>query len=418
MFRHRLIFLTLSVVLVSVNSLPQLQQNIDAVFNQRPTTSITSRGFDVVVTPVPIDPSVATERFTSISGRSPCNCVPYHQCDPSGTSTPVEDGAFDGFGLIDIRFNKDPDPDAPSCEHFLDVCCDTGRTHDTSLNPTPQEQRPNRPKGCGVRNVGGVDFNITGATDNESGFGEFPWTVALLLNNSTYFCAGSLIHPSVVLTGVHCVVDRPLNSFMIRAGEWDTITTKERLPFVEKRVSKVVTHPRYNPRNVAYDYALLFLESPLTLDDHINVICLPPANSSPAPGTTCFATGWGKDVFGDTGRYSSILKRIPLPIVDFTSCQTRFRGTRLGTRFALDPSFICAGGQVGIDTCQGDGGAPLACPIGSEASQRYQLSGMVAWGIACNTDVPAAYAHVGLARDWIDSQMYAHGYDTTSYTPL
>lgn len=427
---HQRLLLTsiLAVLVYASNALPQQQpqQNpdpslislVDSVFGQNPTAQ-PNRGFGVVVTPVPIDQVVPTDTFTSITGKSQCNCVAYHLCDPNTkTANPVTDsGDFDGFGLIDIRFNKDSDLDAPSCEHFLDVCCDGGSTRNQSLTPTPQEQRPNRPQGCGVRNVGGIDFNITGANDNEAGFGEFPWTVALLhSSNSSYFCAGSLIHSRVVLTAVHCVINRAINSFIIRGGEWDTQTTKERLAYEERGVLRVVTHPQYNPRNVANDFALVILNTPFTVGDHINVVCLPPANSVPVARTTCYSTGWGKDVFGAAGRFSAIMKRVPLPIVDYSTCQTQFRNTRLGARFVLDRSFICAGGQRGIDTCQGDGGAPLVCPIGLESSQRYQQNGIVAWGIGCNDEIPAAYAHVALVRNWIDEQMYANGFDITSYT--
>jgi len=110
------------------------------------------------------------------------------------------------------------------------------------------------------------------------------------------------------------------------------------------------------------------------------------------------------------------MKRVPLPIVEFNSCQTRLRGTRLGPKFALDRSFICAGGQRGIDTCQGDGGAPLACPRGSTRESRYQQTGIVAWGIGCNDEVPAAYANVALVRGWIDQQMLTNGFGTAVYT--
>ncbi|XP_013099463.2 phenoloxidase-activating factor 2 [Stomoxys calcitrans] len=392
----------------------QQQQQQQQQQPQQPATQTTRKptGFANIVTP---DPIGANTQFNSISGRSQCNCVPYHLCDPSNnTPATMEDDIFDGFGLIDIRFNRDDDP---VCAHFLDVCCDGNHTRSESLNPKPQEERPNRPKGCGVRNVGGIDFNITGANDNEAGFGEFPWTVALLNSrNSSYFCAGSLIHPRVVLTGVHCVIGQTLDSFVVRAGEWDTQTVKERLAYEESAPSKVITHPQYNSRNVANDFALVILRQPFTLGDHINVVCLPPANSSPAARTTCFSTGWGKDQFGAKGRYSAIMKRLPLPIVDYNTCQTQLRGTRLGPKFALDRSFICAGGQAGIDTCQGDGGAPLVCPIGQAGDNRYQQSGIVAWGIGCNDPIPAAYAHVGLARDWIDEQMYANGFDTTAYS--
>lgn len=42
--------------------------------------------------------------------------------------------------------------------------------------------------------------------NNEAGFGEFPWTVALIrILDDELVCVGSLIHPKVVLTGNHCV---------------------------------------------------------------------------------------------------------------------------------------------------------------------------------------------------------------------
>lgn len=61
-------------------------------------------------------------------------------------------------------------------------------------------------------------------------------------------------------------------------------------------------------------------------------------------------TGWGKDLFGKDGKYQVILKKIELPVVPHTQCETAMRGTRLGKRFNLHNSFICAGGEPGKDT--------------------------------------------------------------------
>lgn len=66
----------------------------------------------------------------------------------------------------------------------------------------------------------------------------------------------------------------------------------------------------------------------------------------------CFASGWGKNVFGKEGKYSVIMKKVQLPMVPIRSCQESLKKTRLGHRFELHPSFVCAGGEENVDTCQ------------------------------------------------------------------
>ncbi|KAL7025074.1 hypothetical protein ACKWTF_013323 [Chironomus riparius] len=148
------------------------------------------------------------------------------------------------------------------------------------------------------------------------------------------------------------------------------------------------------------------------MDQHINTVCLPPQGYV-ANNRDCFATGWGKDVFGKEGKYSVIMKKIELPMVQFNECQERLKNTRLGKRFLLHPSFVCAGGETNVDVCQGDGGGPLVCPTGNN---RYIQVGAVAWGIACNLNIPGVYMNVAYFRDWIDYNVRNHGYDSSSYT--
>jgi len=390
-----------------------VQRAIEEVFNTSPSTPAQNavRGFAQIVTPEPIlSPTTAPQ--TLITDGEQCTCVPYHMCDPANNTIRGENDVIDGFGLIDIRF----DPD--DCQEVLDVCCKNGNRKEEPIVPVPVANKPNRASGCGIRNVGGIDFQITGAYDNEAGFGEFPWTVAIIrIDDDACICGGSLIHPKAVLTANHCARDY-LNSakdIKIRAGEWDTQTTKERLPYQERIVSRIFSHPNYNERSLANDVAVIELEDPFQLDDHISTVCLPPS-SYVSSSQNCFASGWGKDNFGKIGKYSVIMKKVPLPIVPFNQCQSALQNTRLTDKFRLDPSFICAGGVPGIDTCQGDGGAPLVCPVGFPGDNRYAQSGIVAWGIGCKESHPAVYANVALARDWIDSQVRFIGLDTSYYT--
>lgn len=113
--------------------------------------------------------------------------------------------------------------------------------------------------------------------------------------------------------------------------------------------------------------------------------------------------GWGKDIFGKTGIYQVILKKIELPVVPFAKCQANLRKTRLGRRFLLNKSFMCAGGEEGIDACQGDGGGPLVCEIDGAPGHYYQ-AGIVAWG---REKVFFLYFYlvifllIGLLRNWM-----------------
>ena len=54
-------------------------------------------------------------------------------------------------------------------------------------------------------------------------------------------------------------------------------------------------------------------------------------------------------------------------------CQETMRTTRLGPLFNLHRSFICAGGVAGEDTCRGDGGGPLVCPLANDPNTYVQV---------------------------------------------
>ncbi|KAL7027517.1 hypothetical protein ACKWTF_005472 [Chironomus riparius] len=325
-------------------------------------------------------------------------CVPIHLCNNGKIVT-------NGDGSIDPRFSVriDLEMDINSeCEHYLEECC--------SLNKVFPGNHTIKPKlyagQCGLRNSDGIGFSVT-EKDLEAQYGEFPWMVGILQRESghkIYLCGGSLIAENVVLTAAHCLNESNLNDLSIRAGEYDTQTTFELFPHMDYVVKKVVIHEAFYRRALLNDIALLFLEKKAKMSDVIGTICLPSQDQA-YDNKNCIATGWGKDKFGREGLYQSILKKIELPTVPFDDCEEKLRETRLGEDFELDTSFMCAGGDEGKDTCKGDGGSPLICPVDGQVNQYYQ-AGIVAWGIECGKkDVPGVYINVARYRDWIDKQI-------------
>jgi len=259
-------------------------------------------------------------------------------------------------------------------------------------------------------------------------FGEWPHMCAILKRGEVggkevnfYVGGASLIHPGIVLTAAHIVYDfvnEPQN-LKVRCGEWDTRQVIEPLKHEDRNATTVSVHPAYNTRNLQNDFALLHLEYDFILQDHINTICLPNVYNAINP-EGCFATGWGKDKFGKSGNYQEILKQVPLNLVESDQCQSKLRETRLGKLFELDQSFVCAGGKPNEDTCKGDGGGPLVCPIidptGNSYPTHYVQTGIVAWGIGCGSEVPGVYADVSQAMCFIDwSTKCVHGQEKNYY---
>ena len=218
-----------------------------------------------------------------------------------------------------------------------------------------------------------------------------------------YQCGGSIISQSIILTAAHCVYDKEINGLSIRAGEWDTQTTDEPYPNQIRSVSDLAIHSAFNRGNLYNDIALVFLKEPLQWQLNVQPICLPPTHLS-FDFSKCYVAGWGKNVFGKDGMYQVILKKIELPIVPEYECEKALRTTRLGKRFKLDSSFMCAGGIAGQDVCTGDGGSPLVCPIANTNHQYYQ-AGIVAWGIGCGGAIPGVYTHIPHLRSWIDTTL-------------
>ncbi|KAF9803007.1 hypothetical protein SFRURICE_012252 [Spodoptera frugiperda] len=283
--------------------------------------------------------------------------------------------------------------------------------------PSVQQCRPNqvccrRPlqpqaanKGqCGIRHSQGINGRIKtpAYVDGESEFGEYPWQTAILKKDpkeSVYVCGGTLIDGLHILTAAHCVKSYKGFELRVRLGEWDVNRDVEFYPYIERDIVAVHVHPLYYAGTLDNDLAILKMDHPVewTKYPHISPACLPDKYTDYS-GQRCWTTGWGKDAFGDYGKYQNILKEVDVPILSHGQCQQQLRQTRLGYNYELNPGFTCAGGEEGKDACKGDGGGPLVC----ERSGTWQIVGVVSWGIGCGQPgVPGVYVKVAHYLDWI-----------------
>ncbi|CAL7941480.1 unnamed protein product [Xylocopa violacea] len=273
------------------------------------------------------------------------------------------------------------------------VCC-----------PRRQSSKKPRPGQCGIRYTQGINGRIKTPSyvDGDAEFGEYPWQVAILKKDPTesvYVCGGTLISPKHILTAAHCVKTYAARDLRIRLGEWDVNHDVEFYPYIERDVGNVYVHPEFYAGTLYNDIAILRIDHEVDFlkNPHISPACLPEKRED-FTRNRCWTTGWGKDAFGDFGKYQNILKEVDVPVVSNQVCEQQMRRTRLGPGFNLHPGFICAGGEEGKDACKGDGGGPMVC----ERNGRWQLAGVVSWGIGCGQPgVPGVYSRVSHYLDWI-----------------
>ncbi|CAA9994379.1 unnamed protein product [Nesidiocoris tenuis] len=231
--------------------------------------------------------------------------------------------------------------------------------------------------------------------------GEYPWQVAILKKDpqeSVYVCGGTLIDHNHVLTAAHCIKSYTAYDLRVRLGEWDVNHDVEFFPYEERDVSQLTVHPDFYAGTLYNDLAILRLDRPTSSNaPHISPACLPEPQAD-FSGARCWTTGWGKDAFGDYGKYQNILKEVDVPVLSHHQCQSQLQQTRLGYDFKLHPGFICAGGEEGKDACKGDGGGPMVC----ERHGIWSVVGVVSWGVGCGQyGVPGVYVKVQQYLPWI-----------------
>merc|ERR1712151_1424417 len=202
--------------------------------------------------------------------------------------------------------------------------------------------------------MGDPGITIVNGTDAEACV--WKWQVGLAnVGSSSFFCGGTLISPTWVVTAKHCV----------SGSRYDVLAGSTRFGQGQRRTSKRIV------KKPDTDMALIELSAPYTLDDCINVPALPTREVP--DGTRCWITGWGRIVNG--GSQASTLQQAQTTVVGYSSCNA-------------------------TSACNGDSGGPLVCEIDGEMT----LFGATSWGYSCRGI--SVYDGVYSAMNWIDQYAF------------
>ncbi|XP_057671673.1 phenoloxidase-activating factor 2-like [Diorhabda carinulata] len=344
-----------------------------------------------------------------------CNCVNYYQCDSNNEIV------TDGEGLLEPRL-KDINEESQNNTRIICkggkfegeiVCCklnDNNRTESIDFKNSTNRISTEKPiHECGAQRT---QINVRIIVDKEDNNdiipvgGEFPWIAAIYEKDNAgkwvFYCSGALIHPKVILTANHYFHRKNAIDYKVVVTGDVELSSIGKDVNNERNIVEIVNHPKFYSGGLYNDGSLLFLDKPFDISktNSINTICLPPDNLEMDSGR-CLTAGWGK---GSTIDGVQVLKKVDLPLVPRIQCQEQLRQTRLGTKFNLHDSFICAGGEKGKDACRGDGGSPLMCLLPGE--RRYFHMGIVSWGIGCGDEnVPGIYTNVIKMKSWIIEEL-------------
>ncbi|XP_026479553.1 coagulation factor IX-like [Ctenocephalides felis] len=215
-----------------------------------------------------------------------------------------------------------------------------------------------------------------------------------------HFCGATVLTPTAVLTAAHCVnddsktVDKSL--IMVAAGSLDLNDTE----YTSMRtVKSIVTHEDFEHDGWFNDLAIIFLSTPLNLEN-TNVSAIGVRQEPVSAGSNCTASGWGSTEpleedqdNSDLIFYTSqTLLAVDLLVWDKEDCEKIYNRK-------LHEGMMCAGHETVIkDTCPGDSGGPLVCD--------GLLTGIVSFGKQCGQlGVPGVYTNVADYWQWINETL-------------
>ena len=210
----------------------------------------------------------------------------------------------------------------------------------------------------------------------------------LSLQKSSHFCGASLVSATHGVTAAHCyyspdIVTAVAGAHNIKLNESSQQTSK---------LSQFLRNPNYRPLIVMNDVAIIKFATAFTINQYVQPICPPPAQSGEwmSEGAPIHVCGWGALQYLGLGPEQ--LHCVDTKYVPFAKCSSN---DSYGT--SILPGMFCAGefDEGGKDACQGDSGGP--------ATYNGNVVGVTSWGYGCAfPNYPGVYSDLAFYRDWIE----------------